>query len=185
MLDEIKNQLPAYAKDMKLNLSSLMREDTLSPIRRYGALFAAALASGNASLIKAVSLEAGEYLNSDEIENVKAANAMMGMTNIYYRFLHMVSDAEYRRMPAGLRMQTLGKPPADKTDFEFYALVVSIVNGCEFCVAAHDAELKKAGLSHQEIQAGIRIAAVVHATASVITTEESLGSSVQGILSAA
>lgn len=175
MLDTVKNALPPYAKDLKLNLSSLLREETLDPVRRYGSLLAAALASKNEVLIEAVHSEAQEHLSPEDIENVKAANAMMGMTNIYYRFLHMAKDAEYQRMAAGLRMQIIGKPPADKVNFELYSLVVSAVNGCEFCVAAHDAELKKAGLTREEIQASIRIAATAHAVAGVLTTESSTG----------
>jgi len=174
MLEIIKNQLPGYAKDLKLNLSSLMREETLTPVRRYGALLAAALATGNASLIQAVSAEASAHMSAAELENARAANAMMAMTNIYYRFLHMAKDAEYSHMPAGLRMQVIGRPPAGKVDFELYSLVVSAVNGCAFCVAAHDGELKKAGLSHVEIQASIRIAATVHAVASVLGGEEAM-----------
>ncbi len=174
MLDTIKSQLPAYAKDLKLNLSSLMREETLSVERRYGSVFAAALASGNETLIKAFADEAAQHLDAEELENVKAANAIMSMTNIYYRFLHMAKDGEYQRMAANLRMQIIGKPPADKVNFELFSLVVSAVNGCEFCVAAHDAELKKAGLNREEIQASIRIAATVHAVAGVLTGEETL-----------
>lgn len=175
MIDTIKNALPSYAKDLKLNLSSLLREEVLSPIRRYGALFAAALASKNEALIEAAYVEVQDHLSAEDIENVKAANAIMGMTNIYYRFLHMAKDSEYQRMAAGLRMQIIGKPPADKVNFELYSLVVSAVNGCEFCVAAHDAELKKAGLSREEIQASIRIAATVNAVAGVLTAESSTG----------
>lgn len=171
MLDDLKNTLPPYAKDLKLNLSSLMREETLDPVLRYGAVLAAAFATKNKALIKAAMDDAPEYLTQADIDNAKAANAIMGMTNIYYRFLHMAKDAEYQRMAAGLRMQIIGKPPADKVNFELYALVVSSVNGCEFCVAAHDAELKKAGLTREEIQASIRIAATVHAIAGVIAVE--------------
>lgn len=171
MLDTLKNSLPAYAKDLKLNLSSLLREETLTPVRLYGAALAAAYASKNDTVIRAITDKARQYLDEADIENVKAANAMMGMTNIYYRFLHMAKDAEYGRMAAGLRMQIIGKPPADKVNFELYALVVSAVNGCEFCVAAHDAELKKAGLSREEIQAAIRVASTVHAVAGVLAVE--------------
>lgn len=172
MFDTIKSNLPGYAKDLKLNLSSLLREETLNPVQRYGVALAAAYASRNETLIKAAGAEAEGHLGAADIENVKAAHAIMGMTNIYYRFLHMAKDAEYQRMAAGLRMQIIGKPPADKVNFELYSLVVSAVNGCEFCVAAHDAELKKAGLSREEIQASIRIAATIHAIAGVISGEE-------------
>lgn len=174
MLDTIKNSLPSYAKDLKLNLSSLLREETLDPVRRYGAIVAAALAAKNDLVIQASLAEADKHLESADIENAKAAHAIMGMTNIYYRFLHMAKDAEYQRMAADLRMQIIGKPPADKVNFELYSLVVSAVNGCEFCVAAHDAELKKAGLSREEIQASIRIAATVHAIAGVLTGEQAI-----------
>ncbi len=171
MLDTLKEALPSYAKDLKLNLSSLLREEKLNPVRRYGAALAAAYASKNSSVIEAITEEARLHLEASDIENVKAANAMMGMTNIYYRFLHMANDAEYGRMAAGLRMQIIGKPPADKVNFELYSLVVSAVNGCEYCVAAHDTELKKAGLSREEIQASIRIAATIHAIAGVVAVE--------------
>ncbi|TNE60965.1 MAG: alkyl hydroperoxide reductase [Alphaproteobacteria bacterium] len=174
MLDTIKNALPPFAKDLKLNLSSLLCEEVLNPTQRYGVLVASALAAKNAGLIRAAVAEAAANINASEIENAKAANAIMGMTNIYYRFLHMAKDAEFGKMPAGLRMQIIGNPPADKHNFELYALAVSAVNGCEFCVAAHVNELKKAGLSHPQIQAAIRLSATVHAIAGVLESEAAL-----------
>jgi alkyl hydroperoxide reductase subunit D len=175
MLDQIKNQIPAYAKDLKLNLSSLMREEKLTATQRAGVLFASALAAGNSSLIFLAEQEAREIIDDvAELENAKAANAVMGMTNIYYRFLHMAKDKEYGTMPAGLRMNVVGRPPADKVNFELYSLAVSAINGCEFCIAAHDEQLKKAGLSREGIQQAIRIASTVHAVASVLGGETAL-----------
>ena len=179
MLDQIKNLIPAYAKDLKLNLSSLMREEKLTVTQRTGVLFASALAARNSSLIFLTETEARETIDdSAEIENAKAANAIMGMTNIYYRFLHMAKDKEYGAMPAGLRMNAVGNPPADKVNFELYSLAVSAINGCEFCVAAHDDQLKKAGLNREAIQQAIRIASTVHAIAAVLDGEEALSGSV-------
>lgn len=174
MIDTIKSQLPSYAKDLKLNLSSLLREDKLDQTQKYGVLVASALAARSSSLIQAAVAEAAQHIDASEIENAKAANAMMGMTNIYYRFLHMAKDKEYSNLPAGLRMQIIGNPPADKVNFELYSLAVSAINGCEFCVAAHDAQLQKAGLSREAIQQAIRIASTVHAVAGVLESEASL-----------
>ena len=89
----------------------------------------------------------------------------MGMNNIYYRFTHLIEDAEYRSLPARLRMNVIGNPGIDKVDFELVSLAVSAVNGCGMCVNAHDAVLKKHGLGRDSVQSAVRIAAVVHAVA--------------------
>ena len=39
----------------------------------------------------------------------------MGMNNVYYRFLHLVEDAEYAQLPARLRMNVIGNPGIDKS----------------------------------------------------------------------
>jgi alkyl hydroperoxide reductase subunit D len=52
-----------------------------------------------------------------------------------------------------------------------WSLAVSAVNGCGMCVEAHEHELRKAGLTAEQIQAAVRIAAVVHAVAVAIEGE--------------
>ena len=74
-------------------------------------------------------------------------------------------------MPAKLRMNVIGAPGIEKADFELYSLGVSAVNGCGMCLDAHEAELRKHGLSTEQIQAGIRIGAVVNAVARVLAAE--------------
>ena len=103
MIEDIKNALPGYAKDLKLNLSSLMREETLTPVRRYGALLAAALASGNSSLISAATQEASQHLTHEELENVRAANAMMAMTNTETRSTYSLVVWPRCRPGSGMR----------------------------------------------------------------------------------
>jgi alkyl hydroperoxide reductase subunit D len=175
MIDQIKDMIPAYAKDLKLNLSSLMREEKLTATQRNGVLLASALAARNSSLIFLAEQAARDGVEDvAEIENAKAAASMMAMTNIYYRFLHMAKDKEYGTMPAGLRMNVIGRPPADKVNFELYSLAVSAINGCEFCVAAHDEQLKKAGLTREAIQQAIRLSATVHAIAATLDGEAAL-----------
>ena len=76
----------------------------------------------------------------------KAAAAIMAMNNIYYRFVHLVSAPDYKSMPAKLRMNVIGRPGVEKTDFELWSLAVSAINGCGMCVDAHERELRKAGV---------------------------------------
>lgn len=175
-IDALKEQLPDYAKDLKLNLSSLGNEETLTDQQKAGTFLAAALASRNDTVIKAVDGEMGTRLSEDARRGAKTAAALMGMNNVYYRFVHLASAPDYKTLPAKLRMNAIANPGVDKADFELWSLAVSAVNGCGMCIDAHEAELRKAGLTTEQIQAAIRIASVVHAVAAVLDGEAALAS---------
>jgi alkyl hydroperoxide reductase subunit D len=98
----------------------------------------------------------------------------MGMNNVYYRALHLMKNEEYRTLPARLRMNILANPGVEKVDFELWSLAVSAINGCGMCLDAHEDELRKHGVTAQEVQAALRIAAVVHAVAQVLRAEEAV-----------
>ena len=99
------------------------------------------------------------------LQAARAAAAIMGMNNIYYRFLHLVEDAEYQRLPARLRMNVLANPGIDKLDFELLSLAVSAINGCGLCISSHEKKLRAHGITREMIQSAVRIAATVHAVA--------------------
>ena len=175
-IDALKNQMPDYAKDIKLNLSSLANDETLNTQQLWGAFLASALASGNAEVIRQIEEEAADNLSEQAYNAAKAAAAIMGMNNIYYRFAHLASNNEYSTMPAKLRMNIIGNPGVEKADFELWSLAVSAINGCGMCIDAHEAELKKHGMSSSEIQTAVRVASVVHAAAAVLNGETALSS---------
>jgi alkyl hydroperoxide reductase subunit D len=167
-VDNIKNQLPDYAKDIKLNLSSVLTPEgapdlTLQQI--YGIALTSAYASKNASLIAAVSHDAASYLSDNDMTAAKSAATIMAMNNIYYRFVHLVSDKSYESLPAKLRMNVIGNPGVEKVNFELNCLAASAINGCGLCIDAHTHELHKTGISKLAIQSTIRIASVLNATA--------------------
>jgi alkyl hydroperoxide reductase subunit D len=97
------------------------------------------------------------------------------MNNIYYRFLHLVEDAEYQAMPARLRMNILANPGIDKLDFELLSLAVSAVNGCGLCISSHEKKLRAHGYTREMIQSAVRIAATVHAVAGVLEYSQAEG----------
>ena len=173
-LEALKGRLPDYAKDLKLNLSSLAAEPVLSEQQRAGAFVASALAARNAEVVLAIVGEFGPKLSPDALAAAKTAAAIMAMNNIYYRFVHLASAPDYKTLPAKLRMNALAKPGVDKADFELWSLAVSAVNGCGMCIDAHERELRKHGLTTEQVQAGARIAAVVHAVAAVLDGEAAL-----------
>jgi alkyl hydroperoxide reductase subunit D len=163
-IETLKNALPDYARDLKLNLSSAVNEATLTDQQRWGTFVATAIASRNADLIKVVEDEAAAHLSPEALNAAKTAAAIMAMNNIYYRFVHLVGG-DYKTMPARLRMNALAKPGVEKVDFELWSLAVSAINGCGMCMESHENVLRQAGVSADAIQAAIRIAAIVHAVA--------------------
>ena len=174
-LDTLRDALPAYAKDISLNLSSLAAETLLSDQQKWGAFVASAHAVGQPDVVRAVEASAiAAGLSADALIAAKAAAAIMGMNNVYYRSLHLLSNGEYKTLPARLRMNVLANPGVDKVDFELWSTAVSAVNGCGMCLDAHEAELKKHGVSAAQIQAALRIAAVVNAASRVLAAETAL-----------
>lgn len=170
-IESLKLALPDYAKDLKLNLSSLMADPALTEQQRAGTFVSSALAARSPVVIDAVFAEFAPKLSAVALDAAKAAASIMAMNNIYYRFVHLVSAADYKTLPAKLRMNVIGKPGVDKVDFELWSLAVSAINGCGMCVDAHERELRKAGLGVEAIQAAVRIAAVVHAVAATLDGE--------------
>lgn len=170
-LDSILSGLPDYAKDLKLNLKNVLSErgaPGLTPAQIHGTALASAIAAGNTDLIEAIDANAGDTLSDLDRRGARAAAAIMGMTNVYYRFVHLVENDEYETLPASLRMTVIGNPGIEKLDFELYSMAVSAINGCGMCINGHEAGLRKLGASAQTIQTAVRIGAVVAAVASVI-----------------
>jgi alkyl hydroperoxide reductase subunit D len=176
-IEALKDRIPDYAKDLKLNLSSLASETALTGQQRAGTFIASALASRNADVTAAMVETFGAQLSPEALAAAKAAAAIMGMNNIYYRFTHLASAPDYKTMPARLRMNVIGKPGVEKADFELWCLAVSAVNGCGACVDSHEREVRAAGMSAESVQAAVRIAATVHATAAVLDGEAALAHS--------
>jgi alkyl hydroperoxide reductase subunit D len=170
-LDSIRDALPDYARDLKLNLGSVLTTTGapgLTEKQIWAVALASAIASRNVSFTRDIESLASAHLDAAYINGARAAAAVMGMNNIYYRFLHLVEDPEYAQMPARLRMNVIGNPGIDKQDFELLSLAVSAINGCGTCVASHERTLRKHGLGREAVQSAVRIAATVHAVAGVL-----------------
>ncbi len=173
-LDALRETLPAYAKDLSLNLSSLAGETVLNDQQKWGCFVAAAHAVGVTEVLKSVEASADAAGLTEEAKTAaKAASAIMGMNNVYYRSLHLLKNPEYRTLPARLRMNIIANPGVDKADFELWCTAVSAVNGCGMCLDSHEDELRKRGVPNVQIQAALRIAAVVSAVSAVVRAEES------------
>lgn len=170
-LESLRELMPEFAKDIKLNLSSVLKEDpnsglTLSQV--YGTALASAYATRNNTVIAAIAGEAANILTPEEINAAKAAATVMAMNNIYYRSTYMTGDDEFGKMPAGLRMNIIANPGIDKITFELYSLAVSAINGCSACIVAHTKAVQHS-LPKTASQHSFRIAAVISAAAQALS----------------
>lgn len=165
-LEVLRQSLPSYAKDLKLNLQSVLKDGSLTEEQRLGVALAAATSARYEPLREALN----DLLDSPEVtEDAAAAAALMAMNNVYYRFRHFMEGA-YDQKPARLRMTRLAQVKSTKANFELFSLAVSAINGCELCVRAHEAALKKEGVTEEMIHDAVRIASVIQAVA--VTLEQ-------------
>jgi len=173
-VDAIRERIPDYAKDLRLNISTVLTPQGapgLTEAQLWMTALASAIAARNPELTRAVESAAAGKLSEHEAWAARAAAAIMGMNNVYYRFLHLVEDDEYAKLPARLRMNVLGSPGIAKADFELASLAVSAVNGCGKCVASHERQLRSHEVGREAVQSAVRIASVMHAVAGVLDYE--------------
>lgn len=111
-IDQLKDRIPDFA-NVRLNLASMMADETLSPQSKYGLLLSSAIAARNPVVTAAMESAAGVVMMPAAVEAAKSAASVMAMNNVYYRFVHIASNPEYKTMPARLRMNWLGNPRVD------------------------------------------------------------------------
>jgi alkyl hydroperoxide reductase subunit D len=156
-IEQIRDALPDYARDLKLNLGSVLTTQGapgLNEKQIWSIALASAIAARNTSFARSVEAESRAHLADLD-------------------FLHLVEDGEYQTMPARLRMNVIANHGIDKLDFELISLAVSAVNGCGLCVTSHEKKLRSHDVSREAIQSAVRIAATIHAVAGVLEFEQS------------
>ena len=169
-LKQFAETLPDYAKDIRLNLSSILSDQLLGDQRKYGLLLTCAHGSGYRPLVAAAEAECAPKLSAEAANAARGAAAVMAMNNVYYRFVHLASNPEYATLPAKLRMNIIGAPGIEKDDFELFSLAVSAMNGCGMCIDSHERVLQQHGVKSETIQAAARIGAIITAVATVHAT---------------
>jgi alkyl hydroperoxide reductase subunit D len=171
-LSEFTETIKDYAKDIRLNLSSVLSEEGAPGLTKeqiWGVALSCAYSTKSERLVSAIHRDAASVLSPEYIEAVKAASTIMAMNNVYYRFLHLSENKEFSKMPARLRMNVIGRPGIDKKDFELMCLAVSALSGCGMCINSHVDELTKAGVSTEGSQSAVRIASVINAAAQAVS----------------
>ena len=167
-VDTIKEALPEYAKDTRLNLDSVVNRSTLDLVEANGCALAAAMATGNGKLVTFI--QSG-LEDATERDAALTAASLMAMNNVWYPYVEMAEDERLTGLPAQLRMNAISSHGGTtKARFESYSLAASIVGKCHFCVRAHYETLKKEGYSVEQLRDIGRIAAVITSVARVLNS---------------
>jgi len=162
----VKEGLPEYAKDTRLNLDAVLLRSSLDPLVAQGCALAAAFAAGNSRLATAID---AEFEDRKEADAALTAASIMAQNNVWYPYIEMVEDPALKGLPALLRMNgIINHGGTSKVNFEAYSLAASIVGKCHFCVKAHYDTLKKEGMTVEQLRDIGRIAAVVNSVAKVL-----------------
>ena len=164
-VEQLAGEIAEPARDIKLNLQSVLASGSLTPAQRWGVAIASAVASRNVRLQVALIADARAEVDAAVVDDAVAAAAIMGMNNVFYRFRHMIGKSSYGDRPARLRMNRLVKPSGNKVDFELYALAASAVGGCESCMRSHEHVVLEGGLTEEQVHDAVRIAAAIHGAA--------------------
>lgn len=169
-LDVIKDRIPDYAKDVRLNLDSVIARSSLDKADALGAALAAAYASRSKFLIEAIR-GSGELVEGD-VNAALTAAALMGMNNVWYPYVEMAGDPELTTQRAELRMNAYASHGGvEKRRFELFALSASIIGKCHFCIGSHYKLLRETGMTVQQCRDVGRIAAVINAAAQALSAE--------------
>lgn len=147
-------------RDLKLNLKRLLEEGALTPAEGYAALLATATAVSYRPLALFAREALGKLgLPQEQIQEAAESAGIMGMLNVYYRFRHLIDNAEDYRT-AGLRMTALARPALGKVPFEMLSFALSVLNGCPSCIRSHEKVLREAAVSVEKIHDLARLASV-------------------------
>ena len=136
-LDTIRDAIPDYARDLRLNLGSVLTTSGapgLSEKQIWAVALASAIASRNGELTRDIEALAATHLDATYVNGARAAAAVMGMNNVYYRFLHLVEDPEYAQLPARLRMNVIGNPGIVTRFGNIVGLLVGVDSALEQCL---------------------------------------------------
>jgi alkyl hydroperoxide reductase subunit D len=164
-LEGVRGALPDVARDIKLNLQSVLATSSLSQELTWGVAVASAIAARHPGLIAAVASDARARVSEAVIEDALAAASLMAMNNVYYRFRHQIGKPVYSEKHARLRMNRLARPATSPQAFELYCLAASAINGCEACVRAHERSVLRSGITEDQVHDAVRIAATLQAAA--------------------
>ena len=175
-VENLKNSLPEYAKDLKLNLSSLARTTVLNEQQLWGTLLARPRPPQSATVLREIAEEAADDAVGRGVQRRARRRVDHGHEQRRSTAPRASSDGEYDdQVRAGLRMNIIGNPGVEKADFELWSLAVSAINGCHALPrSARERRSARKVLDARSILEAAASAAIVAGVAQAVEANEIL-----------
>ncbi|MFU8848189.1 MAG: carboxymuconolactone decarboxylase family protein [Opitutales bacterium] len=158
--------LPEEAGDLVANAKRVLGGESLNAVQTWGSALASAYCIRQPELTAAILADAkAAGLSEGHLSDAKGAAALMGMNTVYFRFRHIMHTAAYTQKAFNLRMTRMQQVATDQTHFELYSIGPAALAGCELCLKAHEAAVKKGGLNEDNVHDAVRIASVLNGIA--------------------
>jgi alkyl hydroperoxide reductase subunit D len=159
-------KMPAEANDLQVNAQRVLKGESLNSEQTWGSALASAYFIRHPQLTAAILADAqAAGVSADVLADAKAAAALMGMNTVYFRFRHLMNSDAYNRRPFNLRMTRMQQVATTRLNFELFSIGPAALAGCEMCLKAHEAAVKKDGLTEENIHDAVRIASVLNGIA--------------------
>lgn len=171
-IEKLAEALPDACKDLRLNITSVLRGTSLTPAQTWAVALTSAYFVGSRPVAEALLADSAGTLTPADIDDARAAAAIMGMNTVYYRFRHLVGKPAYEGMRANLRMNRMMNPATTKAQFELCAMACAALAGCEKCIKAHDETLAGQQVGEGQIHDAVRIAACVAGFATALNAAD-------------
>jgi lipoyl-dependent peroxiredoxin subunit D len=172
-VENLKEALPEYAKDLRLNLGSITRSTVLTEEQLWGTLLASAAATRNTQVLAEIGAEAADCLSAEAYQAALGAASIMGMNNVFYRGRGFL-EGQYDDLRPGLRMNIIANPGVEKANFELWSFAVSSINGCSHCMVAHEHTLRESGVDRESVLEALKVAAIVSGVAQAVIASQTL-----------
>ncbi|HET8573036.1 MAG TPA: carboxymuconolactone decarboxylase family protein [Edaphocola sp.] len=162
-LEKLAETDSKYLRDLKLNVSTVLKSKNLEAKEARLLALAAAVTDRHAALVDAFERMAlAEGATGEEIAEVHACASLMSTNNVFYRFRHYLKGNEYyNKTPAGLRMSIMMNPVTGKAFFELMSLAISALNNCEMCIRSHEHSVRQHEVPEATVFDAIRLVAVI------------------------
>lgn len=162
-VEALVNAEARYIKDLKINVGNAIN-NTQYLNKKEALLLALAVAINEKfdPLKESFTQKAKEEGATDaEIAEIVAITSLMNTNNVFYRFRHFMKKDFYTNQPAGIKMSIMMNPVLGKEFFELVSLSVSAINGCEMCVASHEASVLQHGSSEARVFEAVKAGAII------------------------
>lgn len=157
IVQELKEKLPEYAKDTRLNLDAVFLRSSLTTDVALGCAYAAVITMGDADLIRFFR----NALDASIQEPAHVAALTMAQNNVWYPYADSIRFVLSGDNNPRLRMNAIVTYASPA--FEAYSLAASIVGKCHFCIEAHAKALVKENWTVEQIRDVGRVVATMNA----------------------